>query len=163
MRTLIGLGIVLGSCVACTTPVASQSSLADPSLGTTGVAAASPACRSVNTSAVIDGATRNLTGLACPQPDGSWQIQQPGAGGDPEAAVPPSYADYAIYPYYDPWFYGPWAYGFGGSFVFFHHFHRVDHGHFGGYGGYRNGYHHGGGFHGGGFHGGSSFHGGGRH
>ncbi|ATF89998.1 hypothetical protein [Burkholderia gladioli] len=163
MRTLIGLGIVLASCAACTTPVASPSSLADPSLGTAGTAAAPPVCRSVNTSAVIDGTTQNLTGLACRQPDGSWRIQQPDAAIDADAAVLPAYADYAVFPYYDPWFYGPWTFGFGGSFVFVHHFHHVDHGHFGGYGGFHNGFHHGGGFHGGGFHAGSSFHGGGRH
>lgn len=167
MRNFIGLGIMVCSCVACTTPIVPQPATQSYSPAAATAATVSPTCRPVNATANVDGSPQNLTGLACKQPDGTWQIQQPDAGID---MPPPStgYADYAddypYYPYYDPWFYGPLALGFGGSIVFvnhFHHFHHGDYGHFGGHGGFHNGFHGGHGFHGGGFHGGGSFPGGG--
>jgi hypothetical protein len=163
MRNFIGLGMVLCSCVACTTPVASQLDQAAPLNDTTTTSAVSPTCRMVNGTADIDGATQNISGLACKQPNGTWLIQQQGTGVDMGDVYPPP--PYPYYSYYDPWFYGsPVAFGFGGSFVFvdrFHHFHHMDHVHFGA----RGGFHGGGGVHGGGsafigggFHGGSGGH-----
>jgi hypothetical protein len=172
MRNLIGLGMVLCSCVACTTPVVSQPDAADLPNDTTTTSAVSPTCRMVSGTADVDGATQNISGLACKQPDGTWQIQQQDTGVDMGDVYPPP--PYPDYPYYDPWFYGPpVAFGFGASFVFvdrFHHFHHIDHVHFGPRGGFHGaggfhggrGLHGGGGFHGeGGFHGGGVFQGGG--
>ena len=166
MRNFFGLGMVLCSCVACTTPMASQPGQAGPLNNTTTTSAVSPTCRMVNGTADIDGATQNISGLACKQPDGTWQIQQQDAGVDMGEVSPPPPYPYSYYPYYDPWFYGPpVAFGFGGSFVFvdrFHHFHHMDHVHFGSHGGFRGGFHGGSGFHGGeGFFRGGGFHGGG--
>jgi hypothetical protein len=167
MRNFIGLGMVLFSCVACTTPMASQPAQADPLNDTTATTAVSPTCRMVNGTADIDGATQNISGLACKQPNGTWQIQQQDSGVDMGDVSPPP--PYPYYPYYDPWFYGPpVAFGFGGSFVFvdrFHHFHHMDHVRAGPRGGFRGGFHGGSGFHGeegffrgGGFHGGGGGH-----
>ncbi|CAN7296643.1 hypothetical protein LJR029_004766 [Caballeronia sp. LjRoot29] len=160
MRNLIGLGTVLCSCVACAAPMSDQPGQAAPLNDTTTTSAVSPPCRMVNGTAVIDGATQNISGLACKQPDGTWQIQQQDAGVDIDDVSPPP--PYPYYSYYDPWFYAPsLAFGFGGSFVFvdrFHHFHHMDHVHVGAHGGFRGG----GGFHGGGgFIRGGGFHGGG--
>jgi hypothetical protein len=155
--------MVLCSCVACATPMASQPGPADPLNDTTTTSAVSPTCRMVNGTADIDGATQNISGLACKQPDGTWQIQQQDTGVDMgDVSAPPPYP---YYPYYDPWFYAPpVAFGFGASFVFvdrFHHFHHMDHVHVGPRGGFRSGFHGGGGFHGrGGFFRGGGFHGG---
>ncbi|WP_449185782.1 hypothetical protein [Trinickia sp. YCB016] len=166
MRNFIGLGMVLCTCVACTTPVASQPVPADPQNGTTTTSAASPTCRMVNGTADIDGATQTISGLACKQPDGTWQIQQQGTGVDVGDAYP--LPPYPYYSYYDPWYYwAPVDFGFGASFIFvdrFHHFHHMDHVHFGHHDGFHggHGFHGGGGFHeGGGFHGGGHFEGGG--
>jgi hypothetical protein len=143
MRNFFGLGMVLCSCVACTTPVASQPAPADPLNDTTTPSSVSPTCRMVNGTADIDGATQNVSGLACKQPDGTWQIQQQDTGVDMGDVYPPP--PYPYYPYYDPWFYGPpVAFGFGASFVFvdrFHHFHHMDHVHFGPRAGFRGGFH----------------------
>src|SRR5258708_3709919 len=111
MRNFIGLGMVLCSCVAFATPMASQPGPADPLNGTTTTLAASPTCRMVNGTADIDGATQNISGLACKQPDGTWQIQQQDTSVDMGDVSPPP--PYPYYPYYDPWFYGPpVAFGF---------------------------------------------------
>jgi hypothetical protein len=163
MRNFIGLGIVLCSCVACATPMASQPGQADSLNDTTTTSAVSPTCRMVNGTADIDGTTQNILGLACKQPDGTWQIQQQDAGVDMgDVSPPPPYPYYPYDPYYDPWSYGPpVTFGFGGSFVFvdrFHHFHHMDHVHIGPHGGLRGGFHGGSRFHGGGgFHGGEGF------
>jgi surface antigen len=149
-------------------------------------------CRDVSGNAEIDGKQQQFNGLACRQPDGTWRIQEsddePDSGGDnagaaypapdgaPYAAAPdgapydPYYGYGYPYPYaypYDPFWGPPFLFGFGASFVFvdrFHHFHHIDHVHFGHPGFAHGGFHHGfhGGFHGGGFHGGGGgFHGGG--
>ena len=160
MRNLIGLGMVLCSCVACTTPVMSQPAPAGPPIDPTTTSSVSPTCRMVNGTADIDGVSQNISGLACKRPDGTWQIQQQAADVD----MYDDYGDYpppyAYYSYDDPWFYGPVGFGFGG-FVFvdrFHHFHHMDHARFGPRGGFygRGGFRGGnafvatGGFHGGG-------------
>ena len=156
-------------------------------------------CRDVSGNAEIDGKQQQFNGLACRQPDGTWRIQESdnepedngGAAysapndaapdGAPYAAAPdgapydPYYGYGYPYPYpypYDPFWGPPFVFGFGASFVFvdrFHHFHHIDHVHFGhprgfAHGGFHRGFHGGvhGGFHGGGFHGGGGgFHGGG--
>src|SRR6266404_4649604 len=101
MRNIIGLGTVLGTCIACTTPVASQSMAEDP-LNDTALT-----CRTVVGEAEIDGAMQQIMGRACRQPDGTWQIVQ-GADGSEAAIYPvPAYPYYPYYPYYDPWYWGP--------------------------------------------------------
>ncbi|AXF00246.1 hypothetical protein [Paraburkholderia hospita] len=135
MRTLFGLGATLCVCAGCAVPasppVAAQEALNDQMT-----------CRNIVGQAEIDGTTQQISGLACQQPDGTWQIQQ---GGDAAAVVYPIPA----YPYYDPWYWGPpVAVGFGASFVFvdrFHHFHHMNHVHWGRPGG---GFHGTGGMHG---------------
>lgn len=147
MRNFIGFGIVLCSCVACTTPTVSQPTPTGALNDTATMSSVSPTCRMVNGTADIDGTRQNISGLACKRPDGTWQIQQPSADVDLDVYYPPPYAYYS---YDDPWFYGPVGFGFGGGFIFvdrFHHFHHMDHTHFGPHGG----------FHGGGFHGGETF------
>ncbi|MGF6778093.1 hypothetical protein [Paraburkholderia sp. GAS334] len=128
MRNIIGLGAVLGTCIACTTPVASQSMAEDP--------LNDPAltCRTVVGEAEIDGAMQQIMGRACRQPDGTWQIVQ-GTDSSETAIYPvPAYPYYPYYPYYDPWYWGPpVTIGVGASFIFvdhFHHFHHMDHVHF---------------------------------
>ncbi|ABE30181.1 putative lipoprotein [Paraburkholderia xenovorans LB400] len=80
-------------------------------------------CRFVAGQAEIDGVMQQITGRACLQPDGTWQIV------DDDAAAQ-ALADGAAY-YYDPWYWGPAVvFGVGVSFVFidrFHHFHHMDH------------------------------------
>lgn len=125
-------------------------------------------CQQMTGQVEVDGYVQQVVGLACLQPDGSWQMVEDTGGT-------------AIYPqpayYIDPWYWAPVGVGFGGSFIFvdrFHHFHHMHHmsfAHAGGgfHGGMRGGFHGGfnghGGFHGGGgdgFHGGGGgFHGGG--
>jgi putative hemolysin len=166
MRNFIGLGMALCGCVACTTPVASQPVPADPLNGTTTTSSAPSSCTMVNGTADIDGTTQNISGLACKQPDGTWQIQQQDTGVYMGDVYPPP--AYPYYPYYDPWFYGPpAAFGFGASFVFvdrFHHFHHMDHARFGPHvgfgsrGAFHGAFRGGSGFHGGGFHGGGGGH-----
>lgn len=140
MRTYVGLGVALCTCAGCAAPVAPQ------------VAAQAPlndavACQNVVGQAEIDGSMQQISGLACRQPDGSWQIQQGEGIGDAATVVYPIPA----YPYYDydPWYWGPpVAFGFGASFVFvdhFHHFHHMNHVHWGRPGGGMGGH---GGFHG---------------
>lgn len=90
--------------------------------------ATAPTCRPVTGQAEIDGAMQQISGWACRQPDGTWQIMQDNGGGAdlyPATAYPYPYA------YYDPWFWGaPVVFGVGASFVFvdrFHHFHPMGH------------------------------------
>ncbi|WP_322012495.1 hypothetical protein [Paraburkholderia sp. J12] len=104
------------------------------------------ACRNVTGTVDIDGSPQQISGLACPQPDGTWQIQQ---GGDGTLLYPVL----APADYYGPW-YGWWPTAIVGvSFVFvdrFHHFypiHRVYYGHpgmrpvSGTHGGFHSGFH----------------------
>jgi surface antigen len=96
-------------CAACATPVEAQ---ADASV-----------CRFVAGQAEIDGVMQQITGRACLQPDGTWQIVE-------DDAAAQALADGPVY-YYDPWYWGPpVVFGVGVSFVFvdrFHHFHHMDH------------------------------------
>ena len=134
MRNLSVTGLLCGVLAGCTTPVASQQA-ADTSV-----------CRTVTGTADIDGTPQQITGLACRQPDGSWQIVQ----GDNDTLVyPASWPDTIDY-YGAPW-YGVWPPFFvGASVVFvdhFHHFHHMDRVHMGGPGMHMGGVH--AGFHGG--------------
>jgi hypothetical protein len=136
-----------------------SSSVAQPPSQTPGVAQMAPAgignsaipapladisssgCRQISTQAQIDGVTQVVQGVACPRPDGRWQIS-PDPGdmgpdeldlGDDTVGAYPVYPDYATYPGYyafDPllW-YSPVVFGFGGSFVFVNHFDHFDHFH----------------------------------
>jgi surface antigen len=143
MRTISALAVALGVCAGCAVPagppmpVATGAPLDD-----------SMACRNIVGQAEIDGVTQQISAYACRQADGTWQVQQ-GADGTAAAIYP--LAVYPYYPYYDPWWYWgpPVSIGIGASFVFvdrFHHFHHVDHMHFGQpNNGYRS---RGGGFHG---------------
>jgi hypothetical protein len=123
MRKLLGSGIVCGVLAFCSAPVAAQQ-LTDTSN-----------CRNVTGTVDIDGTPQQVNGLACQQPDGTWQIQQ-GQQGDGDTLFYPATAwpDNVDY-YYGPW-YGWWPPVFiGASFVFvdrFHHvypMHRVYYGH----------------------------------
>jgi surface antigen len=128
-------------------------------------------CQQMTGQVEVDGYVQQVVGLACLQPDGSWQMVE-----DTGGTVIYSQPAY----YLDPWYWAPVGVGFGGSFIFvdrFHHFHHMHHksfAHVGGgfHGGMRGGFHGGfnggshGGFNGGshgGFNGGShgGFHGGG--
>lgn len=135
MRKLSFTGLLCAMLAGCTTPAASQQ-MADM-----------PVCRMVTGTADIDGTPQQISGLACQQPDGSWQIMQ----GDNETLVYPNTVDY----YDAPW-YGVWPPFFvGASVVFvdrFHHFHHMDHVHAGApdmrigmpagfHGGIHNGFH----------------------
>ena len=142
MRYIKGRWAVLALCAACAGPVAAQSS-AD------GATVAAPPCQTIAGQAEINGAMQQITGLACQQPDGTWQIVQ---GDDNDVALYPS----AVYPYYDPWYWsGVVTVGFGGPFIFvdrFHHRYALNHIHFSRvrFGGVRvaGGWHGGGGMHG---------------
>jgi surface antigen len=120
MRNIKGRCAVLCLCLACTAPVAAQSA-ADS------VANAAPPCQTIAGQAEIDGTMQQITGLACQQPDGTWQIVQ---GDDNTVAVYPA----PVYPYYDPWYWGGVvSVGFGGPFIFvdrFHHRYPMGHVHF---------------------------------
>jgi surface antigen len=101
-------------CAACAAPVEAQ---ADP------VSADTSTCRFVVGQAEIDGVMQQITGRACLQADGTWQIVE-------DDAAAQALADGPVY-YYDPWYWGPpVVFGVGVSFVFvdrFHHFHHMDH------------------------------------
>lgn len=103
-------------CAACAAPVEAQSDASAPS-------GSASACRFVAGQAEIDGVMQQITGRACLQPDGTWQIVE-------DAAAAQALADGPVY-YYDPWYWGPpVVFGVGVSFVFvdrFHHFHHMDH------------------------------------
>jgi hypothetical protein len=87
---------------------------------------AAPNCRPFTAPVIIDGETRQATGLACQQPDGSWRITQemPELPRQIYGVPPVAYAYPYPYPYpyraYGPWWYGP-------SFIFVGGFR---HGHF---------------------------------
>ncbi|QBR00604.1 hypothetical protein [Paraburkholderia pallida] len=123
MRKLSFTGLLCGVLAGCTTPVASQP-VADMPV------ADGPVCRTVIGTADIDGTPQQISGLACLQPDGSWQIVQ----GDDGTLVYPAWQGPIDY-YGAPW-YGVWPPFFvGASVVFvdrFHHFHHMDHVHAGG-------------------------------
>jgi hypothetical protein len=121
MRTFLGSVIVSGTLAICSLSVGAQQ--------VTG----SPACRPVTGTADIDGTAQQISGLACQQPDGTWQIQQ----GESDTLVYPVTAWPTYVDYYGPW-YGWWPpVVIGASFVFvdrFHHvypMHRVYYGHAG--------------------------------
>jgi|GEM_PF-584789 len=149
MRNLSFTGLLCGVLAGCTTPVASQQAADMPVAGEP--VADTSVCRMVTGTADIDGAPQQISGLACRQPDGSWQIVQ----GDNDTRVYPAYPETLDY-YGAPW-YGVWPPFFvGASVVFvdrFHHFHHMDHVHPGGPGmptmGVRGSFHNGfrGGFH----------------
>ncbi|HEY3596145.1 MAG TPA: hypothetical protein VGL08_01320 [Paraburkholderia sp.] len=122
-------------------------------------------CQEVSGEAEIEGTQQRISGVACRQPDGTWQMQQAADGGGAPVYPAPDgsyygddgYYGYGPYPY--AWYWGA-PIGFGATFVFvdrFNHFHHINHVHFGhphGFGGH-------GGFHGGHSWGGGGFHGGG--
>lgn len=111
MRNIKAGCAALCVCMACAAPVAAQSTV-------DGAPYAAPPCRTVVGQAEIDGAMQQITGLACQQPDGSWQIVE---GGDTAVALYPA----PLYPYYDPWYWGGVvAVGFGGPFIFIDRFHH---------------------------------------
>lgn len=120
MRNIEARCAVLCLCLACTAPVAAQTVV-------DGAPYAAPPCRTVVGQAEIDGTMQQITGLACQQPDGSWQIVQ---GDDTAVALYPAPA----YPYYDPWYWGGVVtVGIGGPFFFidrFHHRHPLGQVHF---------------------------------
>jgi surface antigen len=120
MRNIKGRCALLCVCLACAGPVAAQEA-ADS------VANAAPPCQQIAGQAEIDGTMQQITGLACQQPDGTWQIVQ---GADDNVALYPA----PIYPYYDPFYWGGVvAVGFGGPFIFvdrFHHHHPIGYVHF---------------------------------
>jgi len=120
-------------------------------------------CQQMAGQVEIDGYLQQVVGLACLQPDGSWQMVE--SSGGTMIYTQPAY-------YVDPWYWAPVGVGFGASFIFvdrFHHFHHMHHmsfAHAGGgfHGGMRGGFQ--GGFRGGfqgGFHGGGGGGGGGHH
>lgn len=108
--------VCLGLCAVCAAPAEAQTDANAP------VNDAST-CRFVVGQAEIDGAMQQISGRACLQPDGSWQIVEDDAAAQ---ALGPA----RVY-YYDPWYWGPpMVFGAGVSFIFvdrFHHFHHLDH------------------------------------
>jgi surface antigen len=119
MGKLLAFTVLAGLLGACSTPVASRQA-AD------GSEYPPPACRTITGIADIDGAPQQISGLACLQPDGTWQIVQSDSG---TLAYPLDWSDATTW-YAGPW-YGWWPPVFiGGTFVFvdrFHHFHHMDH------------------------------------
>lgn len=121
MRKFLAVNVLACLLGACATPVVSQQAAYGPYPPDTPPAT----CRPVTGTAVIDGAPQQISGLACLQPDGTWQIMQ----SDDTLVYPVAWPDATAY-YAGPW-YGWWPPVFvGGSFVFvdhFHHFHHMDH------------------------------------
>lgn len=79
-------------------------------------------CRAVSAQAEIDGTMQEVTGRACRQPDGTWQLVRDTPDGN--VLVYPA----AVYPYPDLWYWGPPLFiGVGAGFVFVDHFHRFHH------------------------------------
>ncbi|QYY28027.1 hypothetical protein K2O51_08905 [Cupriavidus pinatubonensis] len=82
-----------------------------------------PPCQLVAGQVVINGQWQQVTGVACLQPDGSWQLVD-GSGGA-----------YYSTPYYydddgDAWNWAPVAVGYGAAFIFVdrhHHVHPMHH------------------------------------
>ncbi|MGF6901455.1 hypothetical protein [Paraburkholderia sp. GAS348] len=103
-------------CAASVAPVEAQSDVDAPLNDTS-------TCRLVVGQAEIDGVMQQVSGRACLQPDGSWQIVEDDAAALALAPAP-------VY-YYDPWYWGPPVVFAGGvSVIFvdrFHHFHHMDH------------------------------------
>lgn len=84
-------------------------------------ATAQPNCRPITQTIVIDGQNQQAYGLACQQPDGTWQIVPPpdqtGQAMPPPGAPPGAYPAYPAYPApaYAPYGY-PYYYGYPGYF-----------------------------------------------
>jgi len=154
MAWLAGLGLCAAACAP---------ALAEEDWG------GGPPCQQVAGQVMIDGVPQQVVGLACLQPDGTWQIVD-STGTEAGYYPMPYYPDY----YYDPWYWAPVAVGFGATFIFIDHHHHVHPMHhvffrrggmvgFHGAGAARGfrpvapgGFHGGtGGMHGGGFHGGT--------
>ena len=106
-------------CAGCAAPVEAQSDANAP-------LSDASACRFVVGQAEIDGVMQQVSGRACLQPDGSWQIVEDDAAALALAPAP-------VY-YYDPWYWGPPVVFAGGvSVIFvdrFHHFHHMEHVHY---------------------------------
>jgi len=144
MRNTIRSITVMLACCAAIAPAMAQTEPDDL------MAAGTATCQNITAQAVIDGQVQNVSGLACLQSDGSWQLVQ-------NVYPPAQYAD----GWYDPWYWGP-PIGVGATFFFFdrdHHRRRLNHvffRHSGAGPGFHSGGFHGGGFHqggvGGGFH-----------
>jgi len=112
MRNTIRSITVMLACCAGIAPAMAQTTPED--LGPAGTAT----CQNITAQAVINGQLQNVSGLACLQSDGTWQLVQ--------NLYPP--AQYA-YGWYDPWYWGP-PIGVGAGFFFFdfnHRRHRLDH------------------------------------
>ncbi|MDR3382352.1 hypothetical protein [Cupriavidus basilensis] len=102
---LAGLGL--------SAPAAAQAVAADAWNGD------SSPCQQMAGQVEIDGYVQQVVGLACLQPDGSWQMVD--SSGGAVAYGQPAY-------YYDPWYWTPVGVGFGASFIFvdrFHHAHSM--------------------------------------
>lgn len=135
-------------------PAIMAAALAAAAFGTaaTGQDMDGPPCQEVTGQVVVDGFLQQVTGVACLQPDGTWQMVD-ASGGMVSYAEPPYYVD--------PWYWAPFGVAVGGVILIdrFHHIHRVNHVFLhapgmrfhGGMGGFRGAP---GGVHGGGFHGG---------
>jgi surface antigen len=147
-KTIRSITVVL-ACCAGIAPAMAQTTPDDL------VPASTATCQNITAQAVINGQLQNVSGLACLQSDGTWQLMQ--------NLYPP--AQYA-YGWYDPWYWGP-PIGVGTGFFFFdfdHRRHRLDHVFFR-HSEFGPGFHQGG-FHNGGFHrggAGGGFGGGGMH
>jgi surface antigen len=106
-------------CAGCAAPVEAQSDANAP-------LSDASACRFVVGQAEIDGVMQQVSGRACLQPDGSWQIVEDDAAALALGPAP-------VY-YYDSWYWGPpVVFAAGVSVIFvdrFHHFHHMDHVHY---------------------------------
>ncbi|CAE6739148.1 hypothetical protein R69619_02394 [Paraburkholderia nemoris] len=127
-------------CAVYATPVEAQAQ-ADANANANAPSTDTSTCRFVVGQAEIDGVMQQVSGRACLQPDGSWQIVEDDAAALALAPAP-------VY-YYDPWYWGPPVLFGGVSVIFvdrFHHFHHMDHVHYvrgsfgmGGHGGWHGG------------------------
>ena len=121
MLTFHRFGTRLGSGVACLCLSAVCAAPAGAQTDWNAPSADASVCRLVAGQAEIDGAVQQITGRACLQPDGSWQIVEDDAAAQ---ALSPDYD-------YGTWYWGPPVVsGVGVSFIFvdrFHRFHRMDH------------------------------------
>lgn len=140
MLTFHQFGTRLGSGVACLCLSAVGAAPAGAQTDANASSSDASACRLVVGQAEIDGVMQQISGRACLQPDGTWQIVED----DAAQALTPDY--------YGPWYWGPpVVLGAGVSFIFvdrFHHFHHMDHVHYphgsygmGGHGGWHGGWH----------------------
>jgi hypothetical protein len=123
MRNLLFATSLGLCCAACTVPPAPAISNV-----TTIVPPDAPNCQDYTAQATVDGTTQPITGRACKQNDGTWQIVESVPGVPPAVAVytPPPVA---YQTFYDPWLWGP-PLGFSaGVFAFVdgrHHVHHFD-------------------------------------